>query len=207
MGDPQRGQGVQHRAGDGRAFDEVYGRYAGMVYGLALRLSGNPAEAEDLTQEVFLRIYRHLSGFRGGSSLKTWVYRVALNQCRSRFARFRPATQGLFEEGVEEAPQLRDPGRGPEDDALSHDTARRVSEALGHLPMVFREAVVLRDLEGLTPQLIAQLAEAGVHKRDDLADLAVDELTEITGQSMDEAKALIMKAREHWFTAAPAAHE
>ncbi|MBE2261764.1 MAG: transcription termination/antitermination protein NusA [Burkholderiaceae bacterium] len=57
----------------------------------------------------------------------------------------------------------------------------------------------LRDLEGLTPEIIAKLAESGVQSRDDLADLAVDELTEITGQSEDEAKALIMKAREHWF--------
>jgi N utilization substance protein A len=57
----------------------------------------------------------------------------------------------------------------------------------------------LRDLEGLTPELIAKLAESGVHTRDDLADLAVDELTDITGQSEDEAKALILKAREHWF--------
>jgi N utilization substance protein A len=57
----------------------------------------------------------------------------------------------------------------------------------------------LRDLEGLTPELIATLAEGGVHTRDELADLAVDELTELTGQSEDEAKALIMKAREHWF--------
>jgi len=62
----------------------------------------------------------------------------------------------------------------------------------------------LRDLQGLNPQLIGKLAEAGVHTRDDLADLAVDELTAITGQSADEAKALIMKAREHWFTSAAA---
>jgi N utilization substance protein A len=57
----------------------------------------------------------------------------------------------------------------------------------------------LHDLEGLTPELITKLTEAGVHTRDDLADLAVDELTDITGQSEDEAKTLIMKAREHWF--------
>ncbi|WP_213954892.1 MULTISPECIES: transcription termination factor NusA [unclassified Variovorax] len=57
----------------------------------------------------------------------------------------------------------------------------------------------LRDLEGLDHELIPKLAEAGVHTRDDLADLAVDELTEITGQSADDAKALILKAREHWF--------
>ena len=64
-----------------------------------------------------------------------------------------------------------------------------------------------RDLEGLNNGLIGKLAEAGVHTRDDLADLAVDELTDITGQSADEAKSLIMKAREHWFTAATAAQE
>jgi N utilization substance protein A len=57
----------------------------------------------------------------------------------------------------------------------------------------------LRDLEGLDAELIPKLAEAGVHTRDDLADLAVDELTEITGHSADDAKALILKAREHWF--------
>ena len=57
----------------------------------------------------------------------------------------------------------------------------------------------MRDLEGLTPELIAKLADAGVRARDDLADLAVDELTDITGQSEDDARALILKAREHWF--------
>jgi N utilization substance protein A len=60
-------------------------------------------------------------------------------------------------------------------------------------------ALELRDLSGLTSELIAKLAENGVHTLDDLADLAVDELTELTGHSEDEAKALIMKAREHWF--------
>ncbi|WP_295640915.1 transcription termination factor NusA [uncultured Methylibium sp.] len=59
----------------------------------------------------------------------------------------------------------------------------------------------LRDLEGLTPELIAKLAEGGVQTRDDLADLAVDELTELTGMAEEQAKDLIMKAREHWFTA------
>ena len=57
----------------------------------------------------------------------------------------------------------------------------------------------LRDLEGVTPELVSKLAEGGIHTRDDLADLAIDELTELTGQSEEEAKALIMKAREHWF--------
>jgi N utilization substance protein A len=59
----------------------------------------------------------------------------------------------------------------------------------------------LRDLDDLTPELIARLADGGVHTRDDLADLAVDELVEMTGMDDVQAKALIMKAREHWFSA------
>jgi N utilization substance protein A len=58
----------------------------------------------------------------------------------------------------------------------------------------------LRTLDGLTPELIGKLADQGIHSRDDLADLAVDELTDITGQTEEDARALIMKAREHWFT-------
>ena len=65
----------------------------------------------------------------------------------------------------------------------------------------------LRDLEGLSPELIAKLAEGDIHTRDDLADLAVDELVEMTGVDEAQAKALIMKAREHWFTGATAAQE
>ena len=65
----------------------------------------------------------------------------------------------------------------------------------------------LRTLEGLDAELIGKLADSGIHSRDDLADLAVDELTEITGQSEDEAKTLIMKARAHWFANEAVSHE
>jgi N utilization substance protein A len=99
------------------------------------------------------------------------------------------------------------------DEDTVNELRARAKDALLTMEIAREESVEevsqdLRDLEGLNPQLIGKLAEAGVHTRDDLADLAVDELTDITGQSADEAKALIMKAREHWFTAgAPAAHE
>jgi N utilization substance protein A len=102
-------------------------------------------------------------------------------------------------------------------EAFDEDTVNelraRAKDALLTMEIAREESVEevsqdLRDLDGLNPQLIAKLAENGVHTRDDLADLAVDELTDITGQSADEAKALIMKAREHWFTGATAAaHE
>ncbi len=147
----------RHRRGDDRAFEEVYARYAGMIYSLALRLAGDPEEAADLTQEAFLRIYRHLGTFRGRSSLKTWVYQVGLNQCRSRLGRNRPESQPLQEEGAAGVAPLRDPGRGPESEALAADTGRRVGDALAALPLAFREAVVLRDIEGLAYEEIAAL--------------------------------------------------
>ena len=93
-------------------------------------------------------------------------------------------------------------------DSFDEDTVNelraRAKDALLTMEIAREESVEevsqnLRDLEGLTPALIAKLAESGVHTRDDLADLAIDELVEITGQPEDEAKALIIKAREHWF--------
>lgn len=141
------------RYGDAEAFEEIYGRFAEMVYNLTLRLARNPEDASDLTQEVFLRVYRHLGKFRGRSSLKTWIYRVALNHCRSRLGRRKPPPQAL--DGREEL--LADPARGPEEHALADDAGRRVETALAGIKPVFREAVVLRDLEGLAYDEIAQV--------------------------------------------------
>ena len=90
------------------------------------------------------------------------------------------------------------------DEDTVNELRARAKDALLTMEIAREESVEevsqdLRDLEGLTPELIAKLAEGGVHTRDDLADLAIDELTDLTGQSEEEAKALIMKAREHWF--------
>jgi RNA polymerase sigma-70 factor (ECF subfamily) len=148
----------RHRYGDDAAFEEVYGRYAEMVYNLALRLAGDPEEAADLTQEIFFRVFRHLARFRGGSSLKTWIYRVALNHCRSRLGRRRPPTDSLTAEpGEAPRPEPADPRRDPEERAMAGDEGRRVVAALARLPAPFREAVVLRDLEELSYQEIAEV--------------------------------------------------
>ncbi len=90
------------------------------------------------------------------------------------------------------------------DEDTVNELRTRAKDALLTMEIALEESAQavsldLRDLEGVTPELIAKLADAGVHTRDDLADLAVDELVEISGQSEDEAKTLIMKAREHWF--------
>ncbi len=90
------------------------------------------------------------------------------------------------------------------DEDTVNELRSRAKDALLTMEIAREESVArvsqeLRDLEGMTPELVGKLEAAGIHTRDDLADLAIDELTEMTGQSADDAKALIMKAREHWF--------
>jgi RNA polymerase sigma-70 factor (ECF subfamily) len=147
----------RHRCGDLQAFDEVYARFGEMVYNLAARLSGSRDDAADLTQEIFLRIYRHLGSFGGRSTLKTWVFRIAVNHCRDRLSRHVPPMQSI-DDGLEEGGvAIADPARGPEELAVAADQGRRVARGLACLPQVFREAVVLRDLEGLSYEEIAEV--------------------------------------------------
>ena len=98
------------------------------------------------------------------------------------------------------------------DEDTVHELRTRAKDALLTMEIAREESTAsvsqdLRDLEGLSAEHIGMLAEHGIKTLDDLADLATDELTEITGQSIDEATALIMKAREHWFTDDAAAQE
>ena len=147
----------RHRLGDRRAFDEIYRRFDHMVYGLALRLSGSDDVAADLTQEIFLRVFRYIGQFRGRSSLKTWVFRIAINHCRSCLGRRRLPMQPLAD-GTDEdrgSAAYADPARGPEELAVAADEGRRVAAGLATLPASFREAVVLRDIEGLSYEEIA----------------------------------------------------
>lgn len=153
---------TRHRYGDPEAFDEVYRRFAQMVFNLAYRMSGRPEEAEDLAQEVFLRIHRHLGRFNGRSALKTWVYRVTLNHCRSKLGRRRYPTQPLAEENDGEGARLIDERRGPEELALASDAGRQVLAALRQVKPVFREAVVLRDLQGLSYDEIADILKVRI---------------------------------------------
>jgi RNA polymerase sigma-70 factor (ECF subfamily) len=149
----------RHRYGDAAAFEEVYRSHAKMVFNLTLRMAGNVEEAEDLTQEIFLRIHRHLGRFNGRSTLKTWIYRVTLNYCRSKLGRRRYPTQPLAEENEGEGAELVDTGRSPEDLTLAHDAGRQVAEALRQVKPRFREAVVLRDLQGLSYEEIAEILD------------------------------------------------
>ena len=138
---------LRHRYGDPAAFDEVYLRFAEMVFSLALRMSGDREEAADMTQETFLRVYRHLGSFRGRSSLKTWIYRITVNCCRSKL---RKRSRRQLEGPLEHLEELADQRSGPEEQTLGRDLGRRLAEAICELPVVFREAVLLRDVQGLS---------------------------------------------------------
>ena len=152
----EQGVVLRHRYGDASAFEEVYEEFASLVYNVSLRLCGRPEYARDLSQEVFLRIHKGLVRFRGKSTLKTWIYRVTLNHCRSRLRRRQLQLEPITDETGRDR-EFADPSRGPEGHASASDAKRVVMTALLALDPAYREAVILRDLEELSYQEIADV--------------------------------------------------
>lgn len=152
------------RAGDAEAFDKLITRYSGDIYGLLFRLTADSEEAADLVQETFLRALRAIAGFRGDSDLKTWLYRIAINESRNRFRwwkrRMRDATVSLDDSlGNSEAAYqdvIADTSASPEEEALMHEREEILQDALNQLPAIYREPIVLFDIEGLSYEEICQ---------------------------------------------------
>ena len=141
------------RHGELGAFEEVYRAHSGRLYGLVLRMVGNPSDAEDLLQEIFLAAHRKLDGFRGDSALGTWLYRLATNQCldhlRSRSARAGQLTDSLDDDPAG-MPDAR--SRGIADETVAKMDLER---ALAQLPEGCRAAFLLYDVEGLEHREVA----------------------------------------------------
>jgi RNA polymerase sigma-70 factor, ECF subfamily len=159
------------RAGEAAAFDRLVEERSGEVYALLYRLTEDAEEAQDLTQETFLRAFQHISRFRGDADLKTWIYRIAINQARNRWRwwrrRRRDQTVSLdMESGERQEPlsaSLPDrEGRNPEQETLSRERERALRKALQTLSRPFREAVILRDVEGLSYEEIAATLEVSI---------------------------------------------
>ena len=131
-----------------------------MVYQLALHLLGDPQEALDLSQEVFLKVFRTLPQFRGQSTLRTWIYRIVVNQASNRqrwWRRRRRSQQVAIEEHTAahgELPDVREFSM-PDRVLQERETAGRVWEALNHLPFEQRAVIVLREIDGLSYEEIA----------------------------------------------------
>jgi RNA polymerase sigma-70 factor (ECF subfamily) len=142
------------RQGDLGAFEDVYKAHAGRLYGVALRMVGNPTDAEDMLQEIFLAAHRKLETFRGESALGTWLYRLAVNLCldylRSRTGRAIQVTDPLDDEHG-----LSDVGsRGLAERTV---TKMDLERALAQLPEGCRMAFVLHDVEGLEHREVAEI--------------------------------------------------
>ena len=153
------------KRGDAAAFETLVNERSGEIYGLLYRLTENVEEARDLTQETFLRAFQSIVHFRGESDLRTWIYRIAINQARNRWRwwrrRRRDATVSI------DAPEVGGGRLGliatlksntrhdPEQDALASERERALRKALGSLRRVYREAVILRDIEGFAYEEIA----------------------------------------------------
>ncbi|HZM85872.1 MAG TPA: sigma-70 family RNA polymerase sigma factor [Blastocatellia bacterium] len=152
------------RAGDLAAFEELVAHFERPVFALCFRLLGDAEEARDAAQETFLKIYRGLSGFRGEAGLKTWIYRIAINQAMNQKRwwrrRHRDETISLdITRGQSEATLgSMLPGRGssPEAEAISSEREHSIMHALGEIKEEYRIALMLREIEELSYEEIAE---------------------------------------------------
>jgi RNA polymerase sigma-70 factor (ECF subfamily) len=146
-------------AGDEVACAELVEEHQRMVFQLALNLLGDRDEALDLSQEVFLRVFRTIHRFRGQSSLRTWIYRIAINQARNRhrfWRRRHRADQVSLDAHLEVHGDFPSRGElGPDSVLAQKELAGQLKRALDHLPFDQRTAIVLREVDGLSYEEIA----------------------------------------------------
>jgi RNA polymerase sigma-70 factor (ECF subfamily) len=168
------------RAGEESAYEELLTRFQQPVYALALRLLDDPSGASDVVQEVFLKVFRNVASFRGQSTLKTWIYRITVNEAhnaRRWFFRHRRREVEL-DTGPDDTrnwkENIPDGSRSPFEQAFGREQHLMVEAALERINPIFREAVVLRDI----------------------SDLSYEEIAEILGVSLGTVKSRILRGRE-----------
>jgi len=146
-------------AGDQAACAELVSEHQRMVVQLAINLLGDRDEALDLSQEVFLRVFRTIHRFRGQSSLRTWIYRIAVNQARNRHRFWRRRHRGdqvsLDAHVAAHGDVLPGGDAGPDRILAQKELAARLKSALEHLPFDQRTAIILREIDGLSYEEIA----------------------------------------------------
>ena len=168
------------RTGAAQAYEELLRRFQQPAYALALRLLGDPSEASDVVQEVFLKVFRNVGSFRGQSSLKTWIYRITVNEAhnaRRWFFRHRRREVELDSDPQEARSwkdTIPDGCVSPYDAAFEREQRVMLEAALDKLTPIFREAVVLRDITGMS----------------------YEEIAEVLGVSLGTVKSRILRGRE-----------
>jgi RNA polymerase sigma-70 factor (ECF subfamily) len=146
-------------------FEELFERYNSMVFSLVYQILGDREEALDISQDVFFTIYRKLGSFRGESSLKTWIYRIAVHRAANRcrwWNRLRRRGTVSLEEHLSRSPEremfcgLKSTIQSPEDALLVQEEHAEIERMLLQLPLQQRVAVIMRDIEGLSYEEIAE---------------------------------------------------
>jgi RNA polymerase sigma-70 factor (ECF subfamily) len=155
------------QAGSESAFNWLVTHYHAPVFNLILGMLGDVSDAADGTQEVFLKAFKGIRKFRGGSSLKTWLYRIAIREAlnhRRWFKRHLQKNVSIDAEPREGcfAIEIEDAGATPFDQLASREIQGAVQDALRQVPEVFRSAVILRDLEGLSYEEVSEVLECSV---------------------------------------------
>ena len=153
------------RAGCEESYEDLIQRYQTPVYNLALRLLNDSGDACDVVQEVFLKVFRGVNQFRGQSTVKTWIYRIAINEAHNRrrwLFRHRPNVVGLEENGaddqVHERP-IEDGGPSPFQIAFNSERQALIEQALAEINPIFSEALVLREMEDCSYEEIAEILQ------------------------------------------------
>ena len=159
------------QSGSEQAFAQLIDRYHQPLYSLIARSLQDPCDAADITQDVFLKVFRSIGGFHGESTLRTWLYRIALREASNRrrwWSRHKhreidldaPCCSRCATDAADEhtlLSTLADSGPSPFDQAAQQENRERVESALRQVPTAFRAVVVLREIEGLAYEEIADL--------------------------------------------------
>jgi RNA polymerase sigma-70 factor (ECF subfamily) len=185
--------------GDASAFEHIYRLHSRRVYALCLRMVGNPAEAEDLTQDAFLQLFRKIATFRGESAFSTWLHRLSVNVVLMKL-RKKTLPETSLEESTDPEDEVNGPRReigGP--DLLLTGSIDRVhlERAIEQLPPGYRQVFVLHDVQGFEHNEIAKLMDCSIgnsksqlHKaRMRLRELLQETLRDIARQERAAAKA------------------
>lgn len=146
------------RRGDEAAFEAVVRRHKNRIYRTCLAMLGDPVEADEAAQDVFVRLYDNFRKFRGESRLSTWLYRVAFNGCADRLRKSRSERMDRTELAGMDPPSSDRPDRWLEE----KETAARLRRALDELPEEFREVVILRELEGCDYAEISEILDVPI---------------------------------------------
>jgi RNA polymerase sigma-70 factor (ECF subfamily) len=156
------------KGGDFEAFEELVRRYEERIYGLALRMTRHPEDAEDILQETFIRAFEHLPSFREESSFSTWLFRIATNAALMKLRRERSAEIYSLDQPapdldpMEMTRDVEDWAPNAEEMMEAEELRQLLEDAVGELPEIYRAVFILRDIEGLPAKEVARILDLSV---------------------------------------------